>query len=246
MTCKDNEKPSETRVTWIELIGEHPLQTPWLFIFNEKGSKIWTSKEHFMNRLTAIGKMETIEDFFRAYTYIQMPSEFPYDVELRLFRYGVMPMWEYCPDGGAWIVKVRRGCNINKYWERLIFACIGEQFYTKNVIGAVLSVRQKCYIVQVWVNNPDEDAIPVVKFLEEAFDGNFRKGKIYLKTHHKAMLDNSSSHNTESFQLRKRQLNHASVANGNINLIKNIETQGNGLTDVKENGRKTCEEVKTG
>ena len=60
-------------------------------------------------------------------------------------------------DGGTWIVSFKRKEEeeLNKNWEQLLFACIGEQFDTKEVIGVVLSKRHK-----------------VIKLIKEKLTGN--------------------------------------------------------------------------
>ena len=48
------------------------------------------------------------------------------------------------PDGGSWILKVRKGNGvINRLWEELCFAAIGEWFADSDVVGIVLSTRAK-------------------------------------------------------------------------------------------------------
>jgi len=52
-------------------------------------------------------------------------------------------MWEDSPLGGIWIAKIKKDDNIDKMWERMLFALIGEQFGEPNIIGVSLSLRIK-------------------------------------------------------------------------------------------------------
>lgn len=52
-------------------------------------------------------------------------------------------MWEESPLGGVWITKIKKDDNIDKMWESLLLALIGEQFEEPKVIGLSLSLRTK-------------------------------------------------------------------------------------------------------
>ena len=67
----------------------------------------------------------------------------PREVDLFFFRDEEVPMWEESPNGGIWIIKVRKDDNVDLMWEKLLFALIGEQFEEPKVIGAGLSLRTK-------------------------------------------------------------------------------------------------------
>ena len=41
-------------------------------------------------------------------------------------------------------------------WESLIFACLGETFEDNNVIGVVLSIREKKNMLEVWIKNSND------------------------------------------------------------------------------------------
>ena len=89
-----------------------------------------------------------MKDFFSYYCYLRRPSDIPTDHKLLFFRSDKKPLWEEYAHGGTWIVsfKRREEEDLNKNWEQLLFACIGEQFETNEVIGVVLSKRHKVYL----------------------------------------------------------------------------------------------------
>lgn len=66
-------------------------------------------------------------------------------------------MWEESPLGGIWIAKIKKDDNIDKMWERMLFALIGEQFGEPNIIGVSLSLRIKERLLQVWLSDGQND-----------------------------------------------------------------------------------------
>jgi len=199
------QPPLGKQVSWVELSGEHPLETSWVFWFNDKRYQLETAMVPFVHKLVPLGEVETVEDFFRAYSYIKRPNEMPVNVELRFFRKTEVPMWEHSPKGGCWIVKFWKDQNINQKWEKLLFACIGERFNDLNVIGVVLSIRPKTNILQVWLKDRglEGDSMHVLKIMQDVLGADFSKDMIYFKDNHKAMIDNSTLKNVEGFKLVK-------------------------------------------
>ena len=70
-------------------------------------------------------------------------QEMPREIDLFFFRDKEVPMWEESPKGGIWITKVKKDDDVDKMWEALLLALIGEQFGELNVIGVSLSLRAK-------------------------------------------------------------------------------------------------------
>jgi len=61
----------------------------------------------------------------------------PREVDIFFFRESEVPMWEVSfnfiliviqesPEGGVWIIKIKRDDNIDKMWESTCFALIGK------------------------------------------------------------------------------------------------------------------------
>ena len=67
----------------------------------------------------------------------------PREVDIFFFRDGEVPMWEQSPQGGIWIIKVKKEDDVDLMWESTLLALVGEQFNESNVIGASLSLRTK-------------------------------------------------------------------------------------------------------
>jgi len=139
---KDGEFPKE----------EHPLETAWTFWFDKKQTDRKES-DAYIEGLKQLGDFNTVEGFHRHYAYLQRPAQFPCGHNLLCFRKGYKPMWEEFPEGGCWIVRVKhrsRENHVNRMWENLLLACIGEAFGMPDVVGCVLSTRYKDDVLSVW------------------------------------------------------------------------------------------------
>jgi len=130
---------------------EHSLETPWTFYFDKKLAKATIDYNDFQQNLHKLGSVNTLEQFWRMYCYLASPELIPKDCDLFLFRSSYVPAWESFPNGGCWIIKVRkRNGVINRLWEELLFATIGEQFDEPDLVGIELSTRGREDVLSVW------------------------------------------------------------------------------------------------
>ncbi|CAL1163848.1 unnamed protein product [Cladocopium goreaui] len=86
--------------------------------------------EQYMEGLKQLGSFNTVEGFYRHYSFLLRPSELPRDHNVLLFRKGYRPMWEEFPEGGCWIIRIKRKASqnyVNRMWENLLLAFIGEE-----------------------------------------------------------------------------------------------------------------------
>jgi len=80
----------------------------------------------YREQLKPLGKISTVEDFFSYYVYQKSAQDMPREIDLFFFRHGEVPMWEQSPQGGIWITKVRKDDDVDRMWEALLLALIGE------------------------------------------------------------------------------------------------------------------------
>jgi translation initiation factor 4E len=156
----DSSSPSDSRPS----SGDHPLETSWSFWWDSKlqrnadqsSSAAYKSYEQSLHK---IGTFSTVEGFYRHYAFIQRPDDLPKDHNLFLFRHTTTPAWESFPSGGCWIVKVRKHNGvINRLWEELVFACIGEWLEDPEIVGVCLSTRARDDNISVWHKGTNGDA----------------------------------------------------------------------------------------
>jgi translation initiation factor 4E len=124
--------------------ADAPLETPWTLWYDKKLSREQLSAQqasgagftHYTQNLQKVGMFDTVQGFWHHYSYMQQPDAIPKDHNLYMFRGSATPAWETFPHGGCWILKVRKHNGvINRLWEELCFASIGEWWADQDVVG---------------------------------------------------------------------------------------------------------------
>lgn len=182
--------------------SETPLETAWTFWYDKKTTDRKES-DQYMEGLKQLGSFNTIEGFYRHYTYLLRPNELPRDHNILLFRKGYKPMWEEFPEGGCWIIRVKRKasqCYVNRMWENLLLASIGEEFELPDVVGCVLSTRLKDDVLSVWnLTNRDTPArFRIGEKLREILDLDMN-ALIQYKEHMQSLQDYSTYRNARNY-----------------------------------------------
>jgi len=116
------------------------------------------SAEDWKNNLQKIGCFTTVLGFWNFHTWMKKPSELQSGMNLYYFRNDEEPMWETFPNGGCWIIRFHKNHSstgvIDRVWEELLLAAIGEQFRTPELVGVSLSVRASSktvsHIMSIW------------------------------------------------------------------------------------------------
>jgi len=188
--------------------GEHLLETPWTFWYDHKMSKSPTSAQNYAEHLRKLGTFKTIEGFYRMYANLLRPADLPRDSNYHLFRGEVLPMWESFPNGGCWILKVRRKgeVSLGLLWEQLLFAAIGEAFEEPKIVGVVLSTRNKADVLAVWSSDGQNhhivhrmsDKLRVILSLDRAIP-------VEYKSHLTSMKDKSTYRNSKLVSTDKKK-----------------------------------------
>lgn len=182
--------------------NENPLETAWTFWYDKKTSDKQES-DQYMEGLRQLGSFNTVQGFYRHYTHLMRPSELPRDHNCYMFRKNYKPMWEEFPEGGCWIIRVKRKASqnyVNHMWENLLLACIGEAFEMPDVVGCVLSTRLKDDVLSVWnLSNRDTPArFRIGERLKEVLDLNMT-ALIQYKDHMQSLQDYSTYRNARNY-----------------------------------------------
>jgi len=182
--------------------AEVPLETAWTFWYDKKTTDKKES-DQYMEGLKQLGSFNTIEGFYRHYTWLMRPSELPRDHNVLLFRRGYKPMWEEFPEGGCWIIRIKRKATVgygNRMWENLLMACIGEAFEMPDVVGCVLSTRLKDDVLSIWnVSNRETQArFRIGEKLKEVLDLDMN-ALIQYKDHMQSLQDYSTYRNAKNY-----------------------------------------------
>ena len=189
-----------------------PLNSTWTFWYASR-----KEKDHhipYSDRLTKIAEFNTIQDFFKYYLYLKPVYEIERNVDIGLFKEGYKPLWECCPDSGCWLLRFKRTADlkeINLKWEKVVLSLITEQFDEPHMLGAVLSIRGRETIIEIWFNYFKYDKIKsmvAVKFgkliLGDQNETEY-SATLYFKDNSQSMLDKSTLRNTETYSFKKKR-----------------------------------------
>jgi translation initiation factor 4E len=202
----DSDNNNEEK-THLILSSQHKLNANWVFWYISR-----KEKDHnvpYEERLKKIVTFNTLEDFFRYYVYLKSASEVERNSDLSIFKEGYKPLWESCPDGGCWFIRFKKSddpSEIDLKWEKLLFALIGEQFEEPNMLGAVLSIRGRETIIELWFNYLKNAAVKVMTLekMKELLDIDTSM-TVYFKDNENAMKDKSTLKNAETYNNTQRK-----------------------------------------
>ena len=182
----------------------HKLKSEWTFWHSPRGknSRPDANKNYEVN-LTKLGDVSTLEEFFSFYCFLRKPSDVPVDNKLTFFRKGLKPCWEEWPEGGCWILQVKKRDDPHQYnlkWERLVFSCIAEEV-GPNVAGVVLSVRQKKNLIEIWIKNSkdEEERIKIGEKLRDVLELEPTNLVFHFKEHIKSLEEGSTLKGLEQY-----------------------------------------------
>jgi translation initiation factor 4E len=110
-----------------------------------------TDKKEFLQTVNTLGSFASLEGFWRHFLHVHRPTHLRMGMNVAIFRHGLVPAWETFPNGGCWIIRVPRSTPfLNRMWEELVIAVLGERFLTPEIVGCVLSVRKEYTNITVW------------------------------------------------------------------------------------------------
>ncbi|GMH34124.1 hypothetical protein BSKO_01958 [Bryopsis sp. KO-2023] len=142
--------------------GNHMLEYKWTLWFDShtKGQ----SQTNYGESRKKVFTFSTVEDFWRLYNNIKMPSDFQPNTDYCLFKEGIEPEWEDARNekGGCWTVQTQRqdSKDADDFWMTASMAMVGEAFEEgEEICGLFCSIRNRGNRIQVWTRNADnEDA----------------------------------------------------------------------------------------
>jgi len=215
----------EQSTKWVREEGDHALQTAWAFWYDKKQYKKQASDE-FRASLQKIGSFDTIESFWKLFVYMRRPSKLENNVNLYLFRDGpnIAPMWEAFPNGGCWILKIKkRSPNgppsvLGKMWQDMVFAIIGEAFDEPDVVGISVSIRSREDLISVWNadNRNEEIRFKIGERLKEILELE-PSTMIEYKHHSSSMQDMSTFRNAKCYVFASSNEEGGGAASANTN-----------------------------
>ena len=181
------------------------LNSEWTFWYASR-----KEKDHYIpyeNRLIEISTFSDLKSFLQTYLYLKNIKDISRNADISLFKKGYLPLWENSPDSGYWFHRFNEEeeKDINFQWEKIIFALIGEQFDEANILGAVLSIRGKETIIQLWFNYFGYEQIKDNVFEKFKKILGFDNQIIYFKDNKQSIQDKSSLRNAQKYKYNKRK-----------------------------------------
>ena len=179
------------------------LNSEWTFWYASR-----KEKDHhipYENRLTEISTFSDLKSFLQTYLYLKNIKDISRNADISLFKKGYLPLWENCPDSGYWFHRFNEEeeKDVNYQWEKIVFALIGEQFDEANILGAVLSIRGKETIIQLWFNYFGYEQIKDNVFEKFKKILGIEKPMIFFKDNKQSMQDKSSLRNAERYNYKR-------------------------------------------
>jgi len=134
---------------------KHPLENVWAFwYFSNDKSRSWEQNQH------NVSTVDTIEDFWQIYNYVEPASQLGIGCDYALFKKGIMPDWEDYQNkyGGRWIIErgdSGRMEDMDEYWLETLFMLIGEHIQPYNYLinGAVIQTKRGKFRLAIWLKD---------------------------------------------------------------------------------------------
>ena len=177
------------------------LNSKWVFWYASR-----KEQDHHIiydERLLKLAEFSDLQSFFHYYSYMKPVWDIDRNVDISLFKNGYKPCWESCQDGGCWFIRFKKSddiVQIDTIWENMLFSLISEQFEEANVLGSVLSIRGRETIIELWFNYFKYEQIKsgLLRKMETIL-GIPKNTVIYFKDNEKALKDNSTLRNAETY-----------------------------------------------
>ena len=110
--------------------------------------------------------------------------------------------------GGCWFYRFKKSDNAEELsgnWETLVFSLIGEQFNEPKMYGAVLSVRGRETVIEIWFEYNDSVALKSEIFdkISNLLQTNMSQN-LYFKSTCDILKDNSTVKNAQTFAKHRK------------------------------------------
>jgi len=144
---------------------KHPLTSAWTLWYDAPVPP--NSRMAWGSNIKEVFSFGTVEDFWRMYNNVAIPSQLQQGCTYNLFKSGVEPKWEdpSNANGGRWTVVVPKKDGskglLDKLWLWLVLACIGQSIEEDldQICGAVVNKRKSGDKISIWIKSGEDDDI---------------------------------------------------------------------------------------
>mgnify|MGYP003300198648 CR=1 FL=1 len=177
------------------------LNSIWTFYYTSRKEE--DCKIPYQERITKLAEFSNLEDFLKYYMKIKPINEIGHNCDISLFKQGYQPLWESCPDCGFWLYRFKRTDDmklIHKQWEKIILSLVSEKFNVPHILGAVLSIRSRETIIEIWFNYFNRDSIKtsVLEQFKSLFKDKSDESIFYFKDVKQSLNEGSTLRNIEA------------------------------------------------
>eukprot|EP00924_Labyrinthula_sp_SR-Ha-C_P012927 snap_masked-scaffold_12-processed-gene-3.46-mRNA-1 protein AED:1.00 eAED:1.00 QI:0/-1/0/0/-1/1/1/0/212 len=149
----------------------HRLESSFTFFCMKRNQSRTASPADYADSIIPLFTFSTAEAFLSQYLRIALPTKFPFLADIHIFRAGIKPVWEdkSNKEGGKIVIRVSKQGKadlIDRYWEALCFAFIGEKLDPdiNEVTGIIASIRSNEVQLSIWLrNSSDQDIVNELK-----------------------------------------------------------------------------------
>jgi len=142
---------------------KHPLTAAWTLWYDAPVPP--NSRQAWGSNIKEVFSFGTVEDFWRMYNNVAIPSQLAQGCTYNFFKTGIEPKWEdpANANGGKWTIVVpkKEGSKgmLDKLWLWLLLACIGQSIEEEldQICGAVVNRRKGGDKISIWVKTGDSD-----------------------------------------------------------------------------------------
>ena len=125
------------------------LKYTWVLFYRPPTGKT----QDYEKSIKPLCRISSAQDFWRVYSHLKRPSALPIVSDYHIFKDGIRPVWEDDENkqGGKWVLRLKKGV-IDRYWEDLLLAVVGDQFAEagEEVCGMVVSIRNGEDVLNIW------------------------------------------------------------------------------------------------
>ena len=177
-------------------VMKHPLQNQWTFWYQKNDPSVnWDAQ------MKPIVDVETVEDFWQVYHYLEPASNLQEGQDYSLFKKGIFPDWSDFQNmkGGRWIINMEkkeqyyeqprvRKERLESMWMELLLVLIGEQAedHAQQVNGVTVNVKKRADRLSIWLRKANDMAgvMYVGRLVKNRLNLGFNK--MYFQGHEQA------------------------------------------------------------
>lgn len=184
----------------VEDAPDMPLNRSWSFYY-------LNSIKNWDERIKLIAKIDTIQQFWKVYSHVKLPTHISQGCDLLFFQSNVEPKWENAEncEGGRWMVEISRSDrneNLVSNWLSLMLGLIGEQPNVEGVArcyGVQFQSRKKEDKLSIWVasGHTRSEVMNLGQWFKEELNSHFKGDKVKFHLHKSQIAKNTSSRKYE-------------------------------------------------